>query len=246
LRADTAIFPHVEQLHSPRFLVERRDGPTTLAIHLNGTWDEYLRGRHHGLRKKLRSRPKQLKQLGEVTYEHADPSNALAAVDDMIHLHDVRWAGRQDATLVSRSPNGRAFYRTVLPKLVVDGVADLVTMRLDGRAIASQAGFQVKGVYYNYQAAFDPELAHYAPGLLILAHLVEGCWAAGLERFDFMTGDEPYKRLWANHDPHVTHVTIFPNQPVAWALVQAMQIGRRIRSRREAAHPEDPAVAAAG
>jgi len=89
-------------------------------------------------------------------------------------------------------------------------------------------------------------MSHYAPGLLILAHLVERAWSAGLERFDFMTGDEPYKHLWANQDPCVTHVTIFPNQPVAWALVRAMQIGRRIRSRHEGAHPEDPAVAAAG
>ena len=134
----------------------------------------------------------------------------------------------------------------MLPRLVRDGIADVVTMRLDGRAIASQAGFKVGGVYYNYQAAFDPELSHYAPGLLILAHLVERAWEDGLERFDFMTGDEPYKHLWSNQDPSVTHVTISPNQPVAWALVRAMQIGRRIRSRREAAHPEDPAVAAAG
>ena len=120
----------------------RRTGPKTLAIQLEGSWDAYLRSRHHGLRKKLRSRPRQLQQLGEVTYEHADPSNALAAVDDMIHLHDVRWAGRQDATVISRSASGRAFYRTVLPWLVEEGIADLVTMRLDGRAIASQAGFQ--------------------------------------------------------------------------------------------------------
>ncbi|HZO32727.1 MAG TPA: GNAT family N-acetyltransferase [Chloroflexota bacterium] len=89
-------------------------------------------------------------------------------------------------------------------------------------------------------------MSHYAPGLLILAHLVERAWSAGLERFDFMTGDEPYKHLWANQDPCVTHVTIFPNQPVAWALVRAMQIGRRIQSRHEGAHTEDPAVAAAG
>jgi CelD/BcsL family acetyltransferase involved in cellulose biosynthesis len=246
LRADTALFPHVDQAHRPAFLVERRVGPRTLAIDLEGTWDAYLRSRHHGLRKKLRSRPRQLGELGEVTFEHADPSNALAAVDDMIHLHDVRWAGRNDATLVSSSSNGRAFYRAVLPQLVEDGIADLVTMRLDGRAIASQVGFQIGGVYYNYQAAFDPAMAHYAPGLLILAHLVERAWDAGLERFDFMTGDEPYKHLWANQDPFVTHVTIFPNQPVARVLVQAMGIGRRIRSRREAAHPDDPAVAAAG
>ena len=58
-----------------------------------------------------------------------------------------------------------------------------------------------------------------------------------------MTGNEPYKHLWANQDPCVTHVTIFPNQPVARALVQAMEIGRRIRSRREAAHADEAAAA---
>ena len=60
LRADTALFPHVNRAHGPRFLVERRTGPKTLAIQLEGSWDAYLRSRHHGLRKKLRSRPRQL------------------------------------------------------------------------------------------------------------------------------------------------------------------------------------------
>ena len=48
LRADAALFPRVDQAHRPAFLVERRVGPKTLAIDLEGTWDAYLRSRHHG------------------------------------------------------------------------------------------------------------------------------------------------------------------------------------------------------
>ena len=163
-------------------------------------------------------------------------------MDELIRLHRLRWAGRPDVTLVSRSARGRAFYRAVLPKLVDEGIADIVSLRLDGRAIAMQVGFEVGGTYGYYQVAFDPAMARHEPGQLLVAYLLERAWDRGLRTFDFMTGDEPYKYRWADQDPAVCHVTIQPDRPVARLAGRAMAVGRRLRDRlRSARGGEAPA-----
>ena len=168
-------------------------------------------------------------------YEHADASTAEVAVDDLIHLHGLRWTGRPDVTLVSRSARGRAFYRAVLPQLVGEGLADVVSLRLNGQAIAAQVGFVSGGTYLYDQIAFDPSMARYEPGTLLIAHLLERAWDRRLQTFDFMTGDEPYKYRWADQSPSVSHVAIVPDQPVARALCGVMEVGRKLRGLRRSA-----------
>jgi CelD/BcsL family acetyltransferase involved in cellulose biosynthesis len=241
LRTDSRLLPQISQAHGPGLLIRPRPGPASPAVQIHGSWASYLSARPASLRRNIRNRQRRLAELGDVRYEHADAASAEAAVDEVIHLHDLRWSGRADVTLVSRSARGRAFYRAVLPRLVAERIADVVSLRLNGRAIATQVGFVVGGSYYNYQVAFDPSLARYAPSTLLLVHLLERAWDDGLKTFDFMTGDEPYKLQWADQSPSICHVTILPNQPIARALGRAMDLGRKFRTVRDKANRKDDA-----
>ena len=156
LRPDSQLLPLLGQAQGRGLLVRPRPGPRTPVVPLQDTWDTYLKTRGGNVRRNLGKKQRRLAKLGDVRYVHATATSAPVAVDEVIRLHDLRWAGRDDATLVSKSANGQAFYREVLPRLVAEGIADVVTLDLDGRAIAAQVGFEVGDTYFNYQAAFDP------------------------------------------------------------------------------------------
>jgi CelD/BcsL family acetyltransferase involved in cellulose biosynthesis len=230
LRSDSIMLPLVDLARDRHLLIRTRPGPLNLVVPTRGTWACYLGTRGGNVRRNLGKKQRRLARLGDVAYVHADGGTAAAAVEETIQLHGLRWAGRDDSTLVSRSARGRAFYRAVLPPLVEAGIADLVSLRLDGRAIATQVGFQIGDTYFNYQAAFDPGLARYSPSTLLLAYLLERARENDLKMFDFMTGDEPYKHEWAAECRPVTHMSILPDRLLARALNRLIEIGLRLRA----------------
>ena len=64
-------------------------------------------------------------------------------------------------------------------------------MRLGTRAAA--VGFEDAAGYYLYNSAYEPAFAEAAPGIVLIASMIERSIADGLVRFDFLKGDERYK-----------------------------------------------------
>ena len=67
-------------------------------------------------------------------------------------------------------------------------------LRIDDRVIASLMGFQFRGTYFCYQMGFDDEFAAIGPVHCLLGHRIAQLIADGVTRFDFLAGEEPYKR----------------------------------------------------
>lgn len=63
----------------------------------------------------------------------------------------------------------------------------------DGVPVAAAFGFQDDRAYYLYNSAYEPAAAGASPGVVLVDLLVQQAIAAGLDRFDFLKGDEPYK-----------------------------------------------------
>ena len=76
-----------------------------------------------------------------------------------------------------------------------------------------------------FKGAFDPAFGEYSPGQLTHYRVFEDGIARGVEEFDFMRGDHPYKRRWANGDRSLVTVT----------LTRAGLAGRLAASRHRAA-----------
>lgn len=193
----------------PLFRAVRRGLPCP-AVELRGTWTDYLATRPSRLRYNLRSRTRRLEELGRLEYVHANTADAASFVDEAIELHHRRWLGQHTSTIFSSSARGRSFYRSVLPEMVGEGLADLAALRIDGRTIATSVGFIHNRRYLYYLPAWDPEFAVYAPSTLLLAHLLEEAFDDRLECFDFMLGDEEYKQQWATTSRNVHTLLLAP------------------------------------
>ena len=74
-----------------------------------------------------------------------------------------------------------------------------------GRATACVFGYSDADGYYLYNSSFDPAFSSSSPGVVLLSSMIEKAVREELSRFDFLKGDETYKRrLGAVHRPLYT------------------------------------------
>jgi len=172
-------------------VLQRIEAPV---LDLAGGWDAVYRAKTSSKKRNLhRRRRRQLAETGELEVVRARTYDALApALEEAFTLHAARWEGRPDGSGFA-SATGVRFNRAALRRLAEIDAARIVTLRLDGRAIAFHYFFALERRMYVYRLAFDPELARFSPGLVNTLDAIEAAADEGLERVEFLGGDERYK-----------------------------------------------------
>ena len=140
-----------------------------------------------------RRRRRQLAALGRLEVSVArTPAQLEAALEDAFRLHALRWAGRPDGSGFV-TPTGMRFHRAVIHRLAELDVPRIVTLTLDGRAIAFHDFLALEGCMYVHRLAFDPALSRYSPGLVNTLDTIQIASDEGLNRVEFLGGAERYK-----------------------------------------------------
>jgi CelD/BcsL family acetyltransferase involved in cellulose biosynthesis len=172
-------------------LIERIEAPV---LDLAGGWDAVYRAKTTSKkRNQHHRRRRQLGELGELEVSIARSLDELEpALEEAFRLHALRWEGRPDGSEFA-TPVGRRFHRAALRRLAEIDVPRIVTLRLDGRAIAFHYWFALAGSMYVHRLAFDPALARWSPGLVNTLDAIEAAAAEGLTRVEFLGGGERYK-----------------------------------------------------
>ncbi len=172
-------------------LVERIEAPV---IDLSAGWDAVYRAKTNSKKRNLhRRRRRQLGELGTVTTTVARRLDELEpALEEAFRLHDLRWEGRPDGSGFATDV-GRRFHRAALRRLEAIDAARIVTLRVDGRAVAFHYWFALEGGMYVHRLAFDPEVGRFSPGLVNTLDAIESAADEGLTRVEFLGGGERYK-----------------------------------------------------
>jgi CelD/BcsL family acetyltransferase involved in cellulose biosynthesis len=53
-------------------------------------------------------------------------------------------------------------------------------------------------VVYALKGGFDPELRRFGPGTLLVRETLKHAFDRGLERYEFLGADDPYKLVWTD------------------------------------------------
>ncbi len=119
------------------------------------------------------------------------------------------------------SAQGRLFLASWMKALAQEGALDLGILLVDGRAEAFTFVITDPDAPYLYALAFDPAspAARDSPGEQLLVEAMKTATEEGAGYFDFLVGDESYKRSWA---------TEF--RPVSTRVVGGSRIARRLVS----------------
>ena len=172
-------------------LIERVEAPV---LDLRAGWDAVYAEKTSSKKRNLhRRRRRQLAEQGALVVERAQtPEDVLPALESAFELHEKRWAGRPDGSGFA-SPVGRRFNRAVAERLAAQDRVRIVTLSLDGRPVAFHYFFALANAMYVYRLAFDPELSRFSPGLVNTLDALEWAGEEGLQKVEYLGGDERYK-----------------------------------------------------
>ena len=208
-------------------------GPQIWTVELPSTWDEYLMQLSKSHRKKIRRLLKRAADDGGIGWHKPTTEEEFdVAWAHFADLHQRRWESvGEPGCFASSSWSG--FHGEVARKLFSEGDLRLGWLEQRGRPIAAEYQFARGDTTYAYQGGVEPEQLDGQAGRLSLTCAIQQSLSEGRRRFDFLRGDEPYKRHWrAEASPTVTLQVIPPRSTALWrcrAWEAAHQAGRLVK-----------------
>lgn len=91
------------------------------------------------------------------------------------------------------------FFRLLFDTLGPAGQLYLALMEQHDRLMAYELGFRYGGKLWAYTKAFDRDDAYYSPGTMLIPAVIDYGFRKGYREYDFLRGDEPYKKRWSPH-----------------------------------------------
>lgn len=162
-----------------------------------------LRGRYgRTLRTRLARARRKLVAAGEVSFERrlASPDEAPALVGLAQAIEAASWKGR-DGVGIFGTPIGLRFFGDVAVRFAARGWLDFGLLRLNGAPISYRFGFRFRGVFYDYNLAFEPAYAALSPGRILLDEMIVSSLEEGLIAIDASRSSEAEPHLLADWTP---------------------------------------------
>jgi CelD/BcsL family acetyltransferase involved in cellulose biosynthesis len=130
-----------------------------------------------------------------------DRREALQFYADLKTLHQETWIARgSKGAFANRFLD--AFHSSLIANHFDDGVIQLARVYAGTHTLGLLYNFVQSGAVSMYQCGFDYSVVDspnkQSPGMLVHALLIQHCIDLGLERYDFLAGDNQYKRVLAN------------------------------------------------
>ena len=125
-------------------------------------------------KKRQRELNRLLRKLGEagnVDFELARSQfDVLLRFEEYLLIETRSWKGRR-GTSIQAIKRHAAFARQAVSDLAREGRCQVLSMRLDGKPLASMILLSMNGYYYPWKITFDEHYARYSPGALLMARL---------------------------------------------------------------------------
>ena len=136
--------------------------------------------------------------LPALSFRVVDTVDMIEPVMDWISRHKVAWgAARGNRAVWFDAEDILALLKSVARCALDDGRLVLATLS-DGDTIISAGWGYICGSEFLFHAfAYDMNYATYSPSRLFLENILLHCFRNGIRTFDFMPGEEAYKRIWA-------------------------------------------------
>ena len=165
------------------------------------TRTDYLSTLSRNSRYQVRRALREYRRRGDVRFEVAGSlPDALRFFAEMRTLHQAYWNGKgYPGAFATRSAND--FHERLISGRFEKGEIQLVSVRVGNRACGYLYSFVFGGIVSNYQSGFryeeDPKIK---PGFVAHALAVEHNLEIGNRVYDFLVGDQRFKRSLATNE----------------------------------------------
>ena len=198
-------------------------------IALPPTYDEYLAT----LPKKMRYNVRHSRDLFERTPDAAlrllrEPAEVDAALDDFFHLHAQRWQ-RAGHTGNYQYPPKRDFLRRFCHLAAARDWVRCHVLELGRQRQSMLLAFFWGPTASFYQGGWNPDGGIVGPGVTLIAESIAQAIGERLRTYDFLRGDEAYKRKWGTQFVRQTTLVIARRAP-ARAMLTAERFASGVKT----------------
>jgi len=160
-------------------------------IRIEGSYEEYLKGRSKNFRKSLRWANNKLKKIDGMRFKTLNEFNLVSdAHMALLNVERESWKHKH-GTAISRIKKQEEFYKILCERTAKRGWLNLQFLYIDDEPVAYNMGMCNKNKYFYLKTSFKEKYRSYFPSMILRANLIKNLFSEGIQELDF-TG-EPYE-----------------------------------------------------
>jgi len=195
LSPDSLLAPALPQ-HFSR--VEILDQGPCYHVVVPDTFNAYLQSIDRNKRGNIRTCRRNLERDFTVSYRRLGPEDNLEGwMTDFKRLHAERLRERGLPSKFS-DPRYSDLHTKVSRLFQERGWLFAASLRLNDETVAARYDYIYNNKVYDYQTGFDPRFGKQGVMQALISYMIEDCVNNKIGEFDFLAGDEDYKRRFAN------------------------------------------------
>ena len=197
----------IEQLEMKGVVVVVRNEIPSPYLSLPHSMDALLAGKSSNFRYQYQRSRKRLLATGTARFLMAGSDIALdEAMRVLAELNRERW---QDTGASFRTERYRQFHSVLAQRLAERNWLWLSVLTLDGQPIAARYDFAYGGKVWCMQGGWKPSLQNLNPGMIMTGEVIEWAIGRGFREYDFLGGEDHYKRRWASGERTLVDLEAF-------------------------------------
>jgi len=223
--------------HLAKVALRRRDDAATELpcpyLPLVGGWDVVAARFSSNLRKNLERYGRKLDRDADVTERMVSNADDLDdTFDHLVRLHQAVRTSNGDPGVFA-SPVTELFLRKAAHYFLEAGRLRMWRLDASGTPIAVIMCIRSGASVVFYTTGYDVAWKKYGPGRRIMARAIRAAIDEGAAQFDFLRGDEPYKREWGTEMRHdlVIRQPASPRGRMLVMAARAVRFSRRVLRR---------------
>ena len=163
-------------------------------IIFGATWDEYWKTLGESTKKNAKWYRNRFAREQSFSIERIQ-SFDIYAIKDLFELHYSRWGMDPNTIELQRLEH----YETEIAQMLSDKkYLSLWFLNFEGKRIAAMYTYDYNGTRYYHKGGYDINYKAYSPGSVLLFHTIKHAFEEGIKVYDFLRGDEAYKKLFSN------------------------------------------------
>jgi CelD/BcsL family acetyltransferase involved in cellulose biosynthesis len=187
------------------FSVDFRREDTAPGLDLPSDFESYLKllskkDRHEMRRKKRKAEQKQTVTFNTIT----DPMQVMDILPHFLTLFRRSAKTKNDFLTLERE----CFFKSLAEEFSRRRWLEIFSLSFDSKEVAYLFCFYYNNTRFLYNAAYDLDYSSLSPGIVIITYCLEDAISRGINRFDFLRGDETYKYRFGARDHHLYSLTV--------------------------------------
>jgi CelD/BcsL family acetyltransferase involved in cellulose biosynthesis len=172
---------------------------------LPDSWDAYLATLSSARRQTVRRKERALSRDHAVTLTDYAAGRVEEGWAHLLRLHDQRWSGQG----AFRDPAIERLQLSFAREMAQRQRLWLTTLDLDEEPAAAWYGFSSEDTVYFYQSGRAPRWEGESVGLVLMGMMIRRAIERGYKWFDFLRGEDAYKRDWTSTQRMTREVVVF-------------------------------------